>query len=170
MNNSIENWRSLTWHIRPALNMPDLDPDAVQFAVLDSDPIQSFRKSLVQNRETFRKTLEAEPDPNRRNLLKTSQVTTTWDQLFKATTGDQIYLLTPSQSKRNQSLARTLLISSNAPAGRKWVTTKVAYRDQQPICWCIEVDTAIGREIQVELRSENSVHLKQLYDQFMTAN
>ncbi len=170
MNNTIENWRNLTWQIRPALKMPDLDPEAVQFAVFDSDPIQSYRKSLGQNHERFRKTLEAEPDPNRRNLLKTSEVTTTWDQMFKATTGDQIYLLTPSQSKKNESLARTVLISSNAPAGRKWLTTKVAYRGQTPICWCIEVDTAIGKEVQVELRRENTVDLQQIYDQFMTAN
>lgn len=168
--NTIENWKASTWQICPAINMPDMDPEAVQFAILDSDPIENYRKALVENRDRFRKTIEDETDPNKLTLLKTTQMTTMWDQLFKATTGDKVYLLVPSRTKTNQSLARTFLISSNEPAGRKWLTTKVAYRDGRPTCWCIKVDTEIGKEVHVELRNENTVSLNQLYDQFMATN
>ncbi len=170
MNQDIQDWKNSTWQIRPILSMPDLDPEAAQLAVLDSDPIDSYRKALVQNRERFRQEIEAEDDPSKRSLLKTAQMTSAWDRLFKATTGDQVYLLVPSRSRTNESLTRTFLISSNNPAGRRWLATKVVYHGNSPACWCVQVETVIGKEVQVELRGDNAIDLQRLYDQFITGN
>ena len=170
MNNSIKNWKASTWRIRPALKMPDMDPEAVQIAILDSDLIENYRKTIVQNQDRLRKTIEDETDPNKRTLLKTAQMTSMWDQLFSATTGDKVYLFVPSRTKINQSLARTFVISSSEPAGRKWLSAKVAYCAGRPTCWCIEVDTVIGKEVQVVFCNENTVDLSQLYDQFLGTN
>lgn len=165
MNDRIKNWKDITWQIRPTINMPQLDPEAVQFAVLDSDPIEDYRKSLMRNGDGFRKEVGDEKDSKRREQLKRTQMTTTWDLLFKATTGDLVYLLVPSRSKRNDSLARAFLISSNDQPGRKWLTTKIAYRDGSPICWSIPVDTIIGKSVDVELKTDNLLDLQKLYDE-----
>lgn len=165
MNDKIQNWKDTTWQIRPALNMPELDPEAVQFAVLDSDPIEDYRKSLMRNGERFRKDVGDEKDSKRRELLKRAHMTATWDQLFKATTGDLVYLLVPSRSKRNESLARAFVISSNDHPGRKWLTTKVVYRDGLPICWSIAIDTTIGKSVDVEIKTDNLLDLQKLYDE-----
>ncbi len=169
MNRTIQDWKNRTWQIRPILSVSDLDPEAAQLALLDSDPIDGYRKALVQNRERFQREIETEDDPSKRSLLKRAQMTSAWDRLFQATAGDQIYLLVPSRTRIDESLTRTFLISSNDPAGRKWLATKVVFRGNRPTCWCVQVQTAIGKEVQVELRSDNALDLQQLYDQVVTA-
>jgi len=170
MNDKIQNWKDTTWQIRPALHMPELDPEAVQFAVLESDPIEDYRKVLLQRRDRFRRELSEEKDSRQRELLKMAQMTGTWDRLFKSITGDQVYLLVPSRSERNQSLTRATLISSNGPEERRWLTTKIAYRNGTPTCWCIPLDTAIGKSVQVELRNENVLDPQKLYDELIESS
>lgn len=170
MNDKIQNWKNTTWQIRPELHMPELDPEVVQFAVLESDPIEHYRKVLVHSRDRFRTELSEEKDSGQRELLKRAQMTGTWDRLFKSITGDQVYLLGPPRTERNQSLARATLISSNGPEGRRWVTTKIAYRNGTPTCWCVPVNTEIGKSVQVELRNENVLDPQKLYDELIQSS
>jgi len=170
MNDRIQAWKDSTWQIQPTLDMPALDPEAVQYAVLDSDPIEGFRMSLKQNRERFRKEIGEETDSLQRELLKRVQISGTWDRLFSVVPGDQVCLLVPSRSERNESLMRTTLIRSNGPAGRKWFATKIVYRDNAPMCWCIPVETAMGTSVQVEIRKENVLNITRLYEEIIGAN
>lgn len=87
MNDRIQAWKDSTWQIHPTLRMPTLDPEAVQVAVLDSNPIEDYRKSLKQNRERFRREIGEEKDSTQRELLKRAQITGTWDRLFNGVTG-----------------------------------------------------------------------------------
>ena len=164
MNDSIQNWKDSTWQIRPSLNVPELDPEVVQLAILDSDPVEDYRTSVMRNETRFHKEVMVEKDPRRQESQRRAHMTGMWDLLFRRTTGDQVYLLAPSQSKRNSSLARAFLISSNAAPGRKWLATKVAYRGDAPLCWSIPVDTVIGKSLEVELCNENALDLSKLYD------
>ena len=167
MNDKIQNWKDTTWQTLPVLHMPELHPEAVQFAMFESDPIEDYRKILIQSRDRFRRELRDEEDSKQRELLKRAQMTGTWDGLFKSIAGDRVYLLVPSRSRTNESLTRVTVISSNSPEGRKWLTTKIGCRDNMPTCWCIPVETAIGNSVQVELRNENAFDPQNLYDELI---
>jgi len=167
MNDAMNTWRESTWRIITSLDVPDLDPETVQFAILDADPVERYRDSLTRNRETLRQSLADESDLDKRELMRQGQMTVTWDRLFSDVTGDRLYLLVPSRVKGSPLMMRGVFLSSNDTAGRKWLATKVAYRHQTPVCWCVPVETAIGREERVEVRSENTLDLKGLYDHFM---
>ena len=166
----IQNWKETSWQIHPILNMPELDPEAVQFALLPSDPLEHYRKILTGNAARIRREVEDEKDSMQREVVKRVRMTDTWDRLFKVTTGDQVHLLVAARSGKNEIITRTVVLSSNDPAGRKWLTTKIAYRDNKPICWCIPVDTAIGTSVGVELRHENAIDITKLYDEIVGAH
>ena len=163
MSDKIRKWKETTWQILPRINMPSLDPQAVQFALFDSDPIDQYRKALLANRDRLRREIAAEPDSMQREILRKAQMITTWDGLFRTITGDEVYLLVPSLSKTNESLSRALVVSSNSPAGRKWLTTKIAHCDDAPTCWCLPINTEIGKSVEIELQKENVFEIGKLY-------
>lgn len=165
MKDRVRKWKDSTWQIHPSLNVPDLDPEAVQLAVLDSDPLETFRRNVMRNEARFRKEALDEDEPHRQESHRKAHMTTMWDLLFKETTGDKLCLLAPFRSKRNATLARAFVISSNSAPGRKWLATKVACCGEVLLCWSIPVDTAIGESREVELSSENALDLGKLYDE-----
>lgn len=93
-----------------------------------------------------------------------------WDLLFRAVTGDRVGLLVPFRSTKRDSVTRAFAMSSNSPAGRKWLTTKIAFRADIPTCWCIPIATAIDAPVQVELRHENVLDLARLYEEILGSN
>lgn len=169
MNDRIEEWKKTTWQIRPTLDFPELDPEVVQYAALGSDPIEEFRKLLRENRDRFLKEVAESRDPSQRELLKRAQISVTWDGLFHTTPGDQVYLLIPSRSKNDPARVRKSLVSSNAPQGRRWLTTRVTILDDRPICWCIPFGAATGESVEIGLRQENLFDLWQEYQQCVEA-
>jgi hypothetical protein len=170
MNTDIEQWKSTTWQIRPSLDVPDLDPEAVQIAVLDADPIERYRQAIAWDREKYRTALGAETDAAKRDMVKTVQMAGTWDLLFREVTGDQLHLLVPSHVRGNDGRVRMQIISSSGPGGRKWVATKVVYRGGKPVCWCVAVETVMGKESSVELKGGNTLDLQGMYERFMASN
>ncbi len=167
MNDRTQEWKESTWQISPTLNVPELEPAAVQFAVLESDPLEDYRKLLIKSRVQFRKEIEEERDASKREIHKRVQMSVTWDGLFRDTHGDQVYLLTPSRSKANESRVRKTIVSSNSPQKRRWLTTKVADLGDRPVCWSIPLDTAIGKSIEVELQEENLFDLRKEYQELI---
>lgn len=169
MNDRLQEWKESTWRVSPALNVPGLDPETVQIAVLESDPIQNFRKLLRDSRSRFLKEIAEERDPSQRELHKKIQIGVTWDRLFQTTPGDHVYLLTPARSKTNESRVKKTIISSNTPDGRRWLTTKVAELADRPVCWCIPFDATTGKSIEIDLRPENLLDLQKEYHQWVEA-
>lgn len=171
MIDKAQEWKNTTWQICPVLDVPGLEPEAVQFAVLGSDPIEDYRKSLMQVRDRFQKEVDEEKDSTLRERLKKVQMSSRWDFLFKVVTGDQVYLLGASRRPTKKSVTqRTCVISSNELGGRKWLTTKVVYHEDAPICWCIPVETAIGTSAEVHLRHENAFNMQKVYGEFIRNN
>jgi len=167
MHERTQAWKAATWQVHPRLNMPELNSKAVQFAILDSDPVEQFKKKLLLNRERFRQEIDDEKDPSRREMLKRAQMTATWDGLFRAIYGDQVFLLTPDNSKSKELMATRTMVSSNSPAGLKWLTTKVAYVQNMPACWCIPQDVSIGKSAEVELGKTNMFSIERVYHELM---
>jgi len=170
MDTQPSTWKESTWQIRPVLNMPELDPEAVQFALLESDPIKEYKTSLQQNRERFRREIEEEMDPSKKGMIRRIHMTVTWDRVFRTAHGDEVYLLVPSRSRKNQSLFRATVLSSSDSNGQRWLTTKITTIGDTPVCWCIPVQAAVGGSMLVELRKENVFDLQSLYREFVEQN
>ena len=167
MEDRIREWKASTWQILPALDMPHLDPEAVQFAVLEEDPLERYKEVLQRNREVFQEKIDEEEDPARREILRRGQMAAAWDKVFASTTGEQLYLLVPARSAKYGNLVRTVVISSSGPAGRKWLTTKIAYQAERPVCWCLPLETAIGSRVEARLGRENVLDLQSIYEQMI---
>lgn len=154
----IKRWQGETWQMGIDLDMPSLEPQAVQYAILDDDPMPAFTAQVKRMREHNRQQLEKADNEARREQLRVIQMTVAWDQGFKNVTGDKLYLL----AKRPDGYSKTGMMS-NAPGGKKWIVTKTVQIDGKPVCWCIPVEVAKGKNIDVTFDKSNTFDLRGVY-------
>lgn len=83
-----------------------------------------------------------------------------WDFGFRKVTGDRLWLLT---TRPRGSFG----LSSNGPAGKKWIVTKTVHVKGKPVCWCIPIEVKTGHGVEVTLNAGNTFDLKTLYDKAM---
>ncbi len=88
-------------------------------------------------------------------------MTVGWNLGFKKVTGDKLYLL----AKGPRSSKTTL--SSNSPGGKKWFVTKTVRIDGKPVCWCIPVELAKGKRIEVTFEKSNTFDIQRVFDDAM---
>lgn len=140
--------------------MPDLIPPAVQWTVLDEDPVPGFKERVEKMATFYRKRLRDANDPERAKIIRQSQMEVSWDLGFESVTGDKVYLLTSAPNVSHS-------LSSNAPAGKKWIVTKTVNVKGEPVCWCLPVATEIGKMIEVTLAEDNTFDLAGTFDEVM---
>jgi hypothetical protein len=123
------------------------DAPAVQWAIFSEDPTSRFRADL--------RFLEAhrEPTEGAKVSAKPDYLIACWNRLFRAITGDRVYLLT--------SAAETAF-TTNDPSGHKWVATKAVRSGTAGICWCIPFEAASGQLLQIRLDLQNRATLSDL--------
>ena len=157
----IEQWQGETWRIGVDLDMPSLEPPAVQYAVFDEDPLPAFTALVKRMSGHYRQQLKKADNEARREQLRAIQMTVGWNLGFKKVTGDKLYLL----AKGPRSSKTTL--SSNSPGGKKWIVTKTVRIDGKPVCWCIPVELAKGKRIDITFEKSNTFDLQRVYDEAM---
>ncbi len=141
------------WVLRLKLDMPELDPNVVQYALFDHDPIPNFRVRVKNYSKFYYHMIERlETEDEKRNLYQAG-LKYRWDEGFEDISGDKVYLLKGEAST-----------SSNVP-GRRWVVTKITILDGIPICWCIPVELTIGDEVIVNLDKNNIFNLLEVFDE-----
>lgn len=140
------------WGIAITLDTPNLIPPAVQWAIFDSDPLPGFENRIRSMRDYMEKRLQSIDDPamekKERDVLKK----VSWDKGFQRITGDLVNLLTTAP---NTSYG----MSSNAPAGKKWIVSKIVQINGEPICWCLPIEVKPGPYMKVTLSEENAFDL-----------
>ena len=156
----IEHWKRSTWRMTLNLDTPNLVPPAVQWAVLDKDPVPGFKARVKKMQGYHRKQLESAVGEAGKELVRSSQMTVCWDLGFKEVTGDKVYLLTSAPGVSHS-------LSSNAPDGNKWVVTKIVQIKGKPVCWCIPVEVKRGEEIEVTLTEDEVFDLEAVFDKTM---
>lgn len=154
-----EKVKKETWQIRLDLNMPSLNPQAVQYAILDKDPVPDFIVQIKSMMNGFNLQQHANDEATKEQLRRL-QMTMAWDLGFKKVTGDELCLLT-KQPGMNFSGHSTL---SNGPAGTKWIVTKTVHIEGKPVCWCIPVQVKTGSEATVTFNESNTFDLKTIFD------
>jgi beta-lactamase regulating signal transducer with metallopeptidase domain len=160
-----ERWERENWRIGIALDMPGLDPPAVQFAVVDDDPTLRFIAQVQRSQQYNRQQLGMAEDKTRREQLRKIQMEVDWDLGFREVKGNNLWLLTQRSARKVPHTEH--IISSNRPAGKKWVVTKTVCVDGKPACWCIPVEVKKGKQVEVALEKSNTFDLKTPYDKAM---
>lgn len=167
---SKEEWKQESWRIALSLDMPDLIPPVVQYTIFDEDPTPEFEKNLKKGRERYLKRLNAAKDPATKKMIHDSFMEVAWNPVFKKVTGDQISLLaSTSYMEEATGLYYTYGsgYSSNTPAGKKWCVTKIVQIKGKPVCWCLPLDTEVGKDVVVVLNKQNVFDLAGVYNKVM---
>jgi hypothetical protein len=149
---------SAFWSINLKLDTPGLEPLAVQYAILDDDPVPGFQAEVRRMQSYYRKQIATAPDEDKKELQRSISMTVSWDRGFKKITGDELYLLT---SDGNPGFG------SNRPEGRKWVVSKIVQIGGKPACWCIPVEVKTGQLVKVTLTEANLFDLRSAFDKAM---
>ena len=144
-----------SWHINVELDMPGPEPQAVQYAILDSDPVPRFEGHLRHLKKVF---AEQAGKGGQSKQLREDRTANIWDIGFSDVRGDQLWLLTKFLRGG---------LGSTLPAGKKWIVTKIVHIDGKPVCWCIPVEVKKGGQINVALNQGNTFDLKAAYDKVM---
>lgn len=155
--------RSDSWCVSFTLDTPHLVPPAVQYAVLDYDPVAGFVKRLQAMRKHYQQRLADTKDPSEAKLIRLAQIIVSWNLGFKEVTGDQVGLLvsSPDVSMNGHS--------SNGPGGKKWIVTKTVRLQGKPVCWCLPFEARLGQEpTLITLSESNNFDLETTFDKVMT--
>ncbi len=156
----VERWKISTWQMTLNLDTPNLVPPAVQWAVFDKDPLPGFRARVKRMKGYHTEQLERAGDDANKELARSSQMTVSWDLGFKEVTGDKVYLLTSAPDVSHG-------FSSNTPAGKKWIATKIVQIKGKPVCWYIPVTVETGKEIRIMFTEDNMFDLESAFDKVM---
>jgi outer membrane lipoprotein-sorting protein len=137
------------------LDAPDLTPPAVQCAVLDKDPVSGLRHTIKRMEGFYKSRLEQAKDASQKEMERAVQMSVAWDSGFADVKGNELYLLTATSE---------IGLMSNAPAGRKWVVTKIVHVEGKPVCWCLPVEVKAGEPAKVTLTGDNTFDLAAVFD------
>ena len=154
---NVERLPRSAWQLTLSLNAPNLVPPAVQWAVLDKDPVPAFRDRI----KMMQGFIETRPGPTeneaQKELKRSAQMTVAWDTGFREVTGDQLYLLTGTPGDSHG-------FASNRSAGIKWIVTKIVRIKGKPVCWCLPVEVKPGEPIKVTLTEDNVFDLEAVFN------
>ena len=156
------DWNRMTWRIAIDLDAATLDPAAVQFAILDEDPLATFNAEIKKMYAYYHDHEQQAENAQLKKIQRTSAMTVSWNAGFRKVTGSELYLLTGGA-------AHSQMMSSNGRAGKKWIVTKTVNAEGTLTCWCLPVEVKKGKSIHVTLTEKNAFDLEKAYDNAMKA-
>ncbi len=160
----IKHWQANTWRLGLELDASEMGLPAVQFAVLDHDPVPGYVAELKRMQSFYRPQLEKVDTEAWKEQQRRSQMQVSWDAAgFQDVAGVNLGLLVGRQGNRFWGVTR----SSNGPGGKKWVVTKAEGAEGKVVCWCIPVEVKTGEEVHVTLNKDNVFDLRTPYDEAM---
>lgn len=158
----IADFNRKTWRIAIDLDAANLDPPAVQFAILDEDPLPAFNAEIKRMHDYYHDREQQAENERLKKIQRTSAMTVSWDAGFRKVPGNELYLLTGGA-------ANSHMMSSNGRGGKKWIVTKTVSADGTLACWCLPVEVKKGNLIRVTLTDKNAFDLEKAYDNAMKA-
>ena len=91
-----KRWQTRTWRIAIRLDMPSLEPPAVQFAVLDNDPVPAYAAQVKKKKSYSLQELAKADNDARKRQRRDGLMAVWWDIGFREVTADNLWLLTSS--------------------------------------------------------------------------
>lgn len=153
-----EELREHFWTVNVQLDMPDLDPPAVQYAFFSYDPIPDFLERVKAYSIHYTSMLERARNEEEKEGFRKSAIKITWNGAFNDIVGTDVGLLTGGCGR-----------SSNGPPDMLWFVTKMTFVDQDPICWSIPVKPEKGKTITIVVNKENVFNLVETFDEMIAA-
>lgn len=148
------------------LDMPALDPQAVQFAILDDDPLPNFQAQIRKTREFVLMHLSTVTPEEDMELFRNSQAQEKWNSIFRTVQADRLLLLTRRPGPHPGIFFVPWGLSPTLPVKTKWLVTKVNIQGK-PVCWYLPLTVETDERIHVVLNAENAFDLRAAYDQVM---
>lgn len=156
---SAEEYHKSTWQISARLEVSWLRPPAVQYVLLDHDPLPAYRDAV----------LAAAPAREGDPAARPYQLAVLWDRVFRGVTGDKVNILVDDHAEQRRVdesgkvevlYTRTYFaVSSNAPSGPRWLVTKAVVRDGRVYAWCLPVQARTGGQESAVLTGDNALDL-----------
>lgn len=143
----LREWKETTWRLNIMLKSQIVHGGAVQFAVKENDPRESFKKDYEKLKEKMHKDSRYSPES------ETAILSVAWDKQFGDVKGDEIYILF-----KNDMCG----FSSNTESRKLYLVTKTAFVNEKPAVWVIPVDVKIGAEQDITLDDSNVVYLDKI--------
>ena len=143
----IREWEKTTWRLSIGLKSEKAYGGAVQFAIMDKDPREAFKKDYTRIKDLSIKEKRYDQDSELSIKL------VAWDIQFREMPGDEVYLLVKSDMNG---------FSSNKPDGQYYFVTKTTLIKDTPSVWFIPVKVMTGREMKILLDDSNVISLDDL--------
>lgn len=143
----LEEWKTTTWRLGILLKSKSVHGGAVQFAIMDYDPSDTFKKDYVKIKERSIKEKRYDADS------ELSIITVAWDIQFRNVKGDEVYLLLKKD---------TIGFSSNNPEKQYYLVTKTTMVKDNPSVWIISFKAKLGTEQDIILDDRNVIYLKDI--------
>ncbi|MDD5528690.1 MAG: hypothetical protein PHX21_01515 [bacterium] len=135
-----------------SLGATSLEPNVVQFAIFDKDPLPALRYKLKENKIKYRKWL-SEGKCREDTLLKWGAL---WDGCFAKVKGTDIDLLIGETKKGGMNGFGETSYGVPKPGAKKWIVTKMRTTTEGiTFVWYILVELKEGKTANVLLTSEN---------------
>ncbi|HOP31672.1 MAG TPA: hypothetical protein PKZ64_19025 [Spirochaetota bacterium] len=143
----VNEWKRTTWRLNILLKSEKVRGGAVQFAIIESDPREAFKKDYkkLKDRSIEEKRYDADTE--------LSLAFVAWDIQFRGVNGDEVYLLLKGDMNG---------FSSNKPDKRYYLVTKAALVNEKPCVWFIPLKVKTGNEQDVTLSDSNVIYLQDL--------
>jgi hypothetical protein len=177
----IKRMQAMTWAVNIRLDLPTLEPQALQYTILDKDPALAYAAEIRKMQKFNRQQLQQADTKEWKEVVRSAQMEVAWNHAgFRDVTGDNLSLLTQPGHFVTASLAtvekkrrvttdstKTTPRVSNAPGGKKWVVTKTVRIEGQPVCWSIPIEVKTGQQATVTFNKGNTFDLQTPYDKTM---
>jgi len=145
--NQIREWESTTWRLSIDLKSKKVHGGAVQFAIMEKDPRDAFKKDYKRIKDLSVKQKRYDADSELSIKL------VAWDVQFREINGDEVYLLIKGDVNG---------FSSNKPDGQYYLVTKATLIKDKPAVWFIPVKVETGKEKKILLEDSNVIYLEEI--------
>ncbi len=144
------------WRLQLEIDVPGMDPNAIQWSLFEKDPNIYFLKDLQPKIDEINHVIDKEPDAEKKKLIRNLFIIRQWESIFSHISGDKVQLLA-GNTKSNVKFRSKSLNS------RKWITTKMIVVDGQVLCWRIGVKPEENGTVVVKLNKENAYNFKKAW-------
>jgi hypothetical protein len=165
MQSTYSNQSNEAWGLHPILEVPNDYPPAVMFTLLDHDPIPAFSKLLKEHATNDGRDRSRRPITPAQALIQEAFVFAAWDKLFLDVPDKQLAWVYRNEGKLAPSEITgaeptlVVLLKSTQPAGKKWLVTRPSWIEGKAVSWCIPVEVALGKTVDVRLNPQNTLAL-----------
>ena len=144
------------WELNIKLDLPALDPEAIQIALLDFEPTEKF--NLKFNMTYLEKQLKIAKDEKEKEMIINVECMVIWDLLFEKVKGSEMYLLTGQGTVLSRSA------NYSQPKMKIWLVSKEFMYNNKPYAYAIPLELENGSKLEITLNQSNLISLTDLYD------